>query len=154
MKTICKKTCNHCVPGGINAGYTLWSDWSECSETCGGGTTKRNRFCTKPEPKYGGKTCKGRNLGNDVQTKSCNTQDCPSSTTCKDSAASIMCQTYKKIRKCSNVAMKTICKKTCNHCVPGEDDQGTKEESMDTLHISAELEDIKNDLKKLKSSIG
>merc|ERR1719494_1213049 len=146
MKTICKKTCNHCVPGGINGGYTLWSDWSECSETCGGGTTKRYRFCTNPEPKYGGKTCKGRNLGNDVQTKSCNTHDCPSSTTCKDSAASI-CQTYKKILKCSNVVMKTICKKTCHHCDTGEDDQGTKEgednqgtkeESMDTLHISTE----------------
>ena len=45
-----------------------WSDWGECSKTCGNGT--RNRII-KIEAKYGGKQCEG------VSSKSCRTVPCP-----------------------------------------------------------------------------
>jgi len=45
-----------------------WSDWSACSESCGGGS--QNRTCTNPAPSNGGSICTGDH------TQSCNTQDC------------------------------------------------------------------------------
>ena len=41
----------------INGGYTHWSEWSECSVTCGNGTRLRYRNCTNPEPMGGGTNC-------------------------------------------------------------------------------------------------
>ena len=34
-----------------------WEDWSDCTVTCGEGTSKRIRECTGPE--HGGKECEG-----------------------------------------------------------------------------------------------
>ena len=39
--------------------WGAWSDWSECSSTCGGGTRKRARLCNNPRPKHGGTPCSG-----------------------------------------------------------------------------------------------
>ena len=50
----------------VNGG---WSQWSECSATCGGGT--QTRACTDPIPAYGGADCQG-----DI-TQNCNMQECP-----------------------------------------------------------------------------
>ena len=33
--------------------YTEWSEWSQCSTTCGGGSQKRSRSCV--QPKYSNK---------------------------------------------------------------------------------------------------
>jgi hypothetical protein len=46
------------------ASFIEWSDWSECSSTCGQGT--KERFCTN---------CPKGNP--DHQTLECNIQDCP-----------------------------------------------------------------------------
>lgn len=57
----------------MNGGFTLWSNWTECTETCGGGITSRTRTCTNPMPMYGGVSCSGK----PVETKECNLQPCP-----------------------------------------------------------------------------
>jgi len=46
----------------------VWSSWSACSVTCGGGTSTRT--CTDPAPSNGGASC----VGNSQQA--CNTQAC------------------------------------------------------------------------------
>lgn len=46
-----------------------WTDWSDCSETCGGGT--QTRSCTNPKPANGGAQCKG------ADSRACNTDPCP-----------------------------------------------------------------------------
>ena len=43
----------------INGGLTDWSDWSDCTVSCGSGTKTRTRTCTSPEPSYSGRTCSG-----------------------------------------------------------------------------------------------
>ncbi|XP_052105775.1 SCO-spondin-like [Mytilus californianus] len=64
--------CNtqHCP---IDGQWSNWSDFTSCSETCGGGDHSRNRSCTAPAPKYGGQHCPGE----ENQTKNCNTHPCP-----------------------------------------------------------------------------
>lgn len=58
----------------VDGGYTLWSDWSVCSVTCGGGLQNRSRTCTNPVPQYGGATCSG----DSGEIQDCNTHNCPS----------------------------------------------------------------------------
>lgn len=59
-----------------NDGTMGWSLWTECTASCGGGTTSRVRV---PDPKwnpatsYGGKTCEAARL----ETRECNTNGCP-----------------------------------------------------------------------------
>ena len=57
----------------VNGGFTSWTNWTECSESCGGGVTSRTRSCTNPMPMYGGKSCSEK----PVETKECNTEPCP-----------------------------------------------------------------------------
>lgn len=66
--------CNvHYCP--IHGGYTMWSDFTSCSASCGGGVRNRNRTCTNPVPMYDGKNCS--NLGEDFQSQECNIHPCP-----------------------------------------------------------------------------
>ena len=60
------------VPGN----YTNWSEWGECSVTCGGGVQRRSRTCTNPPPSNGGPSCIEQNLGPAEEEQECNTQDC------------------------------------------------------------------------------
>lgn len=59
----------------VNGGYTQWSQFSECTKSCGNGTQIRTRNCSNPEPNYGGNNCSG--LGADTDLQFCNTQHCP-----------------------------------------------------------------------------
>ena len=58
----------------INGNYSVWSAWSQCSRSCGGGFKSRNRTCTDPTPSMGGKDCS--ELGPDMETKECGTTPC------------------------------------------------------------------------------
>ena len=37
----------------------MWSQWSDCTTTCGEGTQDRSRECNNPPPQYGGDDCPG-----------------------------------------------------------------------------------------------
>ncbi|XP_062524003.1 coadhesin-like isoform X2 [Corticium candelabrum] len=56
----------------IHGGFGSWSNWSSCSETCGGGQTLRTRLCSNPTPSTGGRPCEGNFLDVGV----CNSISC------------------------------------------------------------------------------
>ena len=56
----------------VNCVWLPWTNWTECSEECGGGSQHRNR--DKLLEKYGGLPCKG----DDEEIRDCNTHHCPS----------------------------------------------------------------------------
>ena len=58
----------------VDGGYTEWSDWGECSATCGGGVRTRLRTCTNPSSKDGGKNCDGLEPAD--EREACNEEDC------------------------------------------------------------------------------
>ncbi|XP_077994304.1 A disintegrin and metalloproteinase with thrombospondin motifs 16-like [Glandiceps talaboti] len=63
-------------PDAIDGGFSAWdTTWSECSRTCGGGVAIKRRYCTNPEPMFGGAPCSGP----DAQYQLCNTEDCSAS---------------------------------------------------------------------------
>ena len=45
-----------------HGGWTTWSEWSGCSQTCGVGLKTRQRNCGNPEPAHGGRVCIGRDV--------------------------------------------------------------------------------------------
>ncbi|KAK1174109.1 semaphorin-5A-like isoform X1 [Acipenser oxyrinchus oxyrinchus] len=44
-----------------NGGWTPWTVWSPCSTTCGIGFQVRQRSCSNPSPRHGGRVCVGQN---------------------------------------------------------------------------------------------
>ncbi|CAG2239285.1 Hemicentin-1,Coadhesin,Adhesion G protein-coupled receptor B3,Thrombospondin-2,Thrombospondin-1,Mucin-like protein,Adhesion G protein-coupled receptor B1 [Mytilus edulis] len=66
------ETCNE-EPCPIDGSWSGWSEWEECSVTCGGGIKTRNRTCSNPEPQFGGNQC----LGNDTLISDCAENSCP-----------------------------------------------------------------------------
>ena len=62
------------VPFTIDGNYTEWTEWSECSASCGGGSHQRTRQCTRPPPKHGGLDC--NELGPADQRQQCNPDPC------------------------------------------------------------------------------
>ncbi|KAG1925552.1 A disintegrin and metalloproteinase with thrombospondin motifs [Pimephales promelas] len=60
-------------PESVNGGWDSWSDWSECTRTCGTGVQNAQRDCANPVPKYGGKYC----LGERRRYRTCNHEPCP-----------------------------------------------------------------------------
>ncbi|VDH96262.1 Hypothetical predicted protein [Mytilus galloprovincialis] len=66
------ETCNE-DPCPIDGNWSGWSEWEECSVTCGGGLKIRNRTCSNPEPQFGGKYC----TGNDTHISNCADNPCP-----------------------------------------------------------------------------
>ncbi|XP_038056242.1 SCO-spondin-like [Patiria miniata] len=46
----------------VHGGYSLWTSWSQCTKSCGGGQTERTRDCTNPTPAFGGNPCVGPNI--------------------------------------------------------------------------------------------
>ncbi|XP_031570613.1 coadhesin-like [Actinia tenebrosa] len=68
--------CNR-NPCPVNGGYGSWLSFGPCSVTCGDGYKQRRRHCNHPLPKYGGKTCKEMELGDDTEAEKCNERKCP-----------------------------------------------------------------------------
>ncbi|KAJ7311984.1 hypothetical protein JRQ81_006310 [Phrynocephalus forsythii] len=62
-------------PKPVNGQWSMWSEWSDCSRTCGGGVMHQERHCNNPKPQYGGKFCQGSSRLYQL----CNIQPCPSS---------------------------------------------------------------------------
>nr|XP_043901345.1 SCO-spondin [Solea senegalensis] len=56
----------------VDGQWSEWSEWSECDAECGGGVRRRNRTCSAPPPKNGGRDCEGMTL----QAQSCNSHIC------------------------------------------------------------------------------
>ena len=55
----------------VDGYWDSWTRWGPCSQTCGGGTQSRNRFCNKPQ--HGGEECQGQA----EESRECNTEGCP-----------------------------------------------------------------------------
>ncbi|KAH9492583.1 Hemicentin-1 [Bulinus truncatus] len=55
----------------VDGFYMAWSEWNQCTETCGSGIQYRNRTCI--QPLYGGLNCQGHNKEN----QACNNNPCP-----------------------------------------------------------------------------
>lgn len=82
-----------CPPGPVNGG---WSEWSSCSETCGGGV--QTRTCTNPAPSGGGAGCTG------LSSQTCNTQPCPQPPINGGWSSWSSCTNGKQTRSCTNPA--------------------------------------------------
>nr|XP_022900548.1 A disintegrin and metalloproteinase with thrombospondin motifs 6-like isoform X1 [Onthophagus taurus] len=74
-----KKWCFHgvCIQvgereGAIDGGWGTWSEWSDCSRTCGSGVAWQERHCDSPAPANGGRYC----LGERKRHKICATEPC------------------------------------------------------------------------------
>ncbi|XP_066440797.1 SCO-spondin-like [Eleutherodactylus coqui] len=57
----------------VDGSWSLWTPWSECSASCGGGFQNRYRFCTEPSPSGGGLPCEGP----DREEQPCSLEPCP-----------------------------------------------------------------------------
>uniref|UniRef100_A0A7M5XCK1 SUEL-type lectin domain-containing protein n=1 Tax=Clytia hemisphaerica TaxID=252671 RepID=A0A7M5XCK1_9CNID len=57
----------------VDGKWTEYSEFGECSASCGGGSQKRTRSCTNPAPAHGGKECEG----SDEDERECGTDPCP-----------------------------------------------------------------------------
>ncbi|XP_020915806.1 coadhesin [Exaiptasia diaphana] len=68
------KSCNE-EKCPVNGGYSVWSEFTDCSKSCGGGVKSRARTCTNPSPDDKGKDC--AELGPSNETESCNNEPCP-----------------------------------------------------------------------------
>ncbi|XP_075572822.1 A disintegrin and metalloproteinase with thrombospondin motifs 13 [Pelecanus crispus] len=56
----------------VHGQWSVWSPFSSCSRSCGGGVAIRQRFCNNPRPAFGGQECRGASS----QVEMCNTQAC------------------------------------------------------------------------------
>ena len=60
----------------LDGNWGVWSSWSTCSVSCGGGNQSRNRLCNNPAPSNGGLPCSGSSS----ESGACNTQTCSNAT--------------------------------------------------------------------------
>lgn len=67
---------NYIIVHGYWSSFDSFGDWSNCSESCGGGIKNRKRFrtCTDPPPSDGGNSCVGE--ATDSEEQKCNIEDC------------------------------------------------------------------------------
>ncbi|XP_053374246.1 cell surface hyaluronidase-like [Mercenaria mercenaria] len=56
----------------VNGKYGPWTEWSECSTTCGKGVQYRTRECNNPLPQHGGKPCRYAR----IRSNKCNLGSC------------------------------------------------------------------------------
>lgn len=68
----------------VDGGFSPWSEWSQCSKSCGNGDMTRSRTCTDPSPSipepetvsddlsFAGMNC----TGDFTQVKTCNEKAC------------------------------------------------------------------------------
>ncbi|XP_039348912.1 A disintegrin and metalloproteinase with thrombospondin motifs 17 isoform X4 [Mauremys reevesii] len=61
------------IPEHVDGDWSMWSQWSMCSRTCGTGARFRQRKCDNPPPGPGGKNCRGASVEHTV----CENLPCP-----------------------------------------------------------------------------
>ncbi|KAF7239494.1 A disintegrin and metalloproteinase with thrombospondin motifs 17 [Varanus komodoensis] len=61
------------IPEHVDGDWSMWSQWSMCSRTCGMGARFRQRKCDNPPPGPGGKNCQGASVEHTV----CENLPCP-----------------------------------------------------------------------------
>ena len=59
------------IIASVDGIWDIWSNWTECSHSCGTGERQRYRDCIGPF--YGGANC----TGPDMEPEPCNTHECP-----------------------------------------------------------------------------
>lgn len=69
----CQSACETGPLEVIHGGWSDWSEWDTCSETCGDGIQRRYRTCDNPAPKNGGADCDGEQ----VEEAVCQDRRCP-----------------------------------------------------------------------------
>jgi len=69
---VCAAGVTQTLKPAVDGGFSSWSDWSECSATCGSGVQSRSRTCDNPAPAWGGNSCSGSY----TETRACNTLSC------------------------------------------------------------------------------
>lgn len=57
----------------VDGGWSDWTQWGDCSVTCGGGEKYRYRNCTNPKPQFGGDNCTGHTM----EMHECGDTPCP-----------------------------------------------------------------------------
>ncbi|XP_053325662.1 hemicentin-1 [Spea bombifrons] len=57
----------------VDGKWSIWSSWTPCSLSCGGGLRQRTRECSNPAPQNGGHSCEGNALEHEL----CNADLCP-----------------------------------------------------------------------------
>ncbi|XP_078382159.1 mucin-like protein isoform X2 [Oculina patagonica] len=99
----------------VHGGYSQWSYWSLCSQSCGQGTQYRYRSCTNPRPAHRGRGCS--RLGPVTESRTCNSHRCPVLYTesCHSTASGKMCTFWKSYCKISGYLQRN-CVKTCGKC--------------------------------------
>jgi hemicentin len=61
-------------PCPVDGGWSVWSNWTACTTSCGQGLQTRSRLCNNPLPQHGGRPCEGL----DTESAQCLTNSqCP-----------------------------------------------------------------------------
>ena len=64
----------------MNGAWSSWTEWSQCSATCGDGIKTRTRTCDNPKPANGGEGC--LNKGATAETLICAPVPCIGTLSC------------------------------------------------------------------------
>ena len=73
-KTYIINSMFYCRLASVNGGWGDWTEYGECSETCGEGTQTRTHECNNPTPQYEGNDCDG----SPEESRTCEIKKCPS----------------------------------------------------------------------------
>jgi uncharacterized protein YegL len=108
------KKCDKIKPCPVDGGLGDWTPWTDCTASCGGGTTTRTRQCNNPTPMYGGKDCTIYPIEHDTcKTSACpvpdGIDDCASSPctkgTCVDLNGGYTCECPQNVATCEQVKL-------------------------------------------------